>query len=333
MPLVDSGKRIETDKKFDADEADVRFSNYLFLRLVARRRSFKHVDFRYSVFDACYLRECHFDLCDFTGCRFVATNFRGSKFSGCKFDYANFERTFVNSDILDTECPGLENLKATFARSLRINYQQLGDAGSANKAIKVELQATEVHLHKSWKSTESYYRQKYKGWRRVKAFLIWLEFKALDFIWGNGESAVRLGRFVFLILCLMAIFDVLNFGDADRLTSYGRAIANAPEVFLGILAPEQYPKWYLAVITFVRLVAIGFFLSIIIRDSIGVDNAYLRIRFHLSWRRLAGVRHRSPCGRSGSRVSLRSECLFDLFIQENLRNMARGQPVRVAFVA
>lgn len=263
--LNDSGRRLEEDKKFDADESHARFSNRLFLRLVARARSFTNVDFKYTIFDACYLRDCRFDSCDFTGCRFVGTNLHGSKFSGCRFDYAIFERTAVDAAILDTECPGFENLKARFARTLRTNYQQLGDAVAANAAMKVELQATEVHLHKAWRSNEAYYRKKYSGWRRIQSFSEWLGFKALDFIWGNGESALKLCRSALIILAVMAFFDVFKFGDAQRVDSYAKAIPTALEVFLGVLSPDHYAKWYLATIAFVRLIAVGFFLSILIK--------------------------------------------------------------------
>ena len=50
-----------------------------------------------------------------------------------------------------------------FARTLRMNYQQLGFAESVNKAIQIELQATEIHLYKAWRSNEAYYRKKYAG--------------------------------------------------------------------------------------------------------------------------------------------------------------------------
>src|SRR5260370_38204585 len=132
-----------------------------------------------------------FDSCDFTGCRFVATSFHGSKFSGCRFEYSTFERTLVDDDILDTECPGPDNLKMRFARTLRMNYQQLGDATSANKAIGVELQASKVHRLKAWRSNESYYRKNDSGGKEVRAFLVWVKFRSLYFIWGNGESASK----------------------------------------------------------------------------------------------------------------------------------------------
>ena len=61
----------------------------------------------------------------------------------------------------------------SLARSLRVNYQQLGEAKSANKAIHIELQATKTHLYKAWHSQETYYREKYAGWAR--GFDIFLE--------------------------------------------------------------------------------------------------------------------------------------------------------------
>lgn len=263
--LNNSERTTEADKKFDADEANSRFANRLFLRLVAKDRSFSKVDFKYTIFESCYLRGCKFDSCDFTGCRFVGTNLHGSKFSGCKFDYAVFERTPVDPDIIDTECPGPENLKQRFARTLRMNYQQLGDAASANKAMIIELEATEAHLHKAWHSKEAYYRKKYCGWQRINVWLEWLSFKILDLVWGNGEYLYRLLRAVFFVLLAMTIFEVIAYEDPQRLGSYFSAFESSFAIFLGVLTPPQYPKWYLATVTLVRLVAMSFFLSIIIK--------------------------------------------------------------------
>lgn len=264
--LIASGKTVVTDQKFDADEANTRFSNCAFVRLIAMGKTFTKVDFRYTSFDACYLRNCHFDSCDFTGCRFVNTQLPGAKFSGCKFDYATFEKTLIDPRILDSECPGHENLKMRFARSLRTNFQQLGDAAAVNKAMKVELSATDIHLKKAWQSNESYYRSHHPGpLARWLAFLEWLKFKALDLIWGNGESLLRLILSVLGVLVLMAFKDVCYGGDPGRVQSYFVSLIKSLAVFLGTLTPDDYGKTYLSLITFIRLVAVGFFLSIIIK--------------------------------------------------------------------
>ena len=263
--LKDSGREILSDKKIDSPVCEGSFINKFFERLVALKVEFKSVDFRYCIFDAAYLRNCSFEDCDFTGCRFINSNLTGCSFNGCKFDYATFDKTLVDNDILDVCCPGPENLKLKFARSLRLNYQQIGDAKSANKAISIELQATEDHLHKAWKSKESYYRKKYKGLVRFKAFGEWIEFKLLDLIWGNGESTWKLCRAVLVVLLLITGIDVISFGEPSLVKSYGEALLISPQVFLGLLKPQSYPMLYLTGIFLIRLIMFGFFMSIIIK--------------------------------------------------------------------
>jgi hypothetical protein len=249
--------------KDDINEAKLR--NGLFVRLVGKKKKITNVDFTYSIFESCYFRKCFFDSCNFTGCRFVGSNLTGSSFIGCTFDYATFERTFVSDDVLKTSCPGFENLKLKFARSLRTNFQQIGDVKAANLAIRIELEATEIHLRKAWKSNESYYRKKYAGIDRLKVLFEWLHFKALDFVWGNGESALKLTRTILVAFGIMTLVDVLKFKDPLSLVSYGRSLLEMPQIFLGSLTPAHYSRGYLACITFVRLVGLAFFMSIIIK--------------------------------------------------------------------
>jgi len=216
------------------------------------------------VFDDCYFRKCVFDSCDFTGCRFVETSFYGSSFDGCTFDYATFERTIIDDDILDNCCPGYENLKLRFARTLRMNYQGLGDSAAANKAILVELEATGIHLSKAWRSNESYYRKKYKGIRRLSSFMEWAKFRTLDFAWGNGESPVKLTRTAVLLLFLLAAYDTLVYRNPILVSDWGQALHDAPQAFL-VSSPSSYPGLVVAVVALTRLVVLGLFLSILIR--------------------------------------------------------------------
>ena len=263
--MKDSGREKLTDKKFDTDIDGEKFINRLFVRLVAKRVRFSNIDFRYCIFDAAYLRNCTFEECDFTGCRFINTNLHGSSFNGCKFDYATFDKSFIDNDILDSGCPGTENLKLKFSRSLRTNYQQLGDAKSANKAISIELRATEEHLKKAWASNESYYRNKYKGFKRLLVFGEWIEFKVLDMIWGNGESAWKLFRALLIVLVGIAAFDVFKYGNANLVSNYLDSLALSPQMLLGVVKPTHYPPSYLTFLFVTRLIMFGFFMSIIIK--------------------------------------------------------------------
>nr|ELR5132241.1 pentapeptide repeat-containing protein [Providencia rettgeri] len=264
--IEDSGREKLSDKRLVSDVTNMKFVNKLFERLVALDIEFNNVDFRYCIFDAAYIRNCRFQNCDFTGCRFLNCNLMGSSFSGCKFDYATFDKSYIDNDILDNGCPGLENLKLKFARTLRLNYQQIGDSKSANKAIAIELQATGTHLYKAWKSKESYYRHKYKRFDRLKMFGEWCEFKALDLIWGNGESALKLCRAVFIILCIIALHYVFNYENTRLVSSYFKSLfIISPQIFLGTSLPKDYPSLFLTLIVLVRLIMFGFFMSIIIK--------------------------------------------------------------------
>jgi len=263
--IVPSNRIEVRDQRVTSGVEKTNLSNRLFVRLIAKDKTFTRVNFKYSIFDTCYLRDCVFDSCDFTGCRFIATNLTGSKFEGCRFDYAVFERTLIAEDILDSGCPSYENLKLRFARSLRVNFQQIGNADGVNKAIKVELQATEIHFRKTWNSNESYYRKKYAGIRRVKAFLEWSKFKVFDFIWGNGESLVKLGVSVLMVLLFMTLVDVLKFHNPLSVVDYVQALRKMPQVFLGILTPTGYPGLYVAAITTVRLIALALFVSVLVK--------------------------------------------------------------------
>jgi hypothetical protein len=253
-----------TDQQWVADAREVRLSDHVFVRSSAKKRTFTNVDFRYSIFDACYFRDCSFDSCDFTGCRFVGTNFHGSTFDGSKFDYASFERTQIDSSVLDVCCPPFENVKSQFARTLRVNYQGIGDVRSANKAILVELDATRTHLLDAWHGNDRYHRQKYKGWTRVKAFVDWLGFVTLDFLWGNGESPGKLARSVGLLLVGIALCDALGHGNSGLISTYWASLVAAPQLFLGT-STSPFGGFVSAGIVFLRLIAFSLFVSILVR--------------------------------------------------------------------
>lgn len=254
------------DRRFAEDEYRASYQHHLFTRLSAKDRTFAEVSFRYCTFDGCYLRSCKFLKCDFTGCKFVSTNFHGSSFRDCHFEYATFERTQIAPDILETQAPDLDNLKAKFARSLRVNYQQLGDSESVNKAIKIELEATKTHLYEAWHSKADYYRKtKYPGWKRLTVFFEWLWFRVLHLVWGNGESAVRLLGTLAVLFLLMSIYHANRVGDPGQVKAYFEGLQVAPEVYLGVRSFPQYGYLYLAIIVTTRLLSFAALTAILIK--------------------------------------------------------------------
>lgn len=261
--MDDSGRTLLSDK--EVVEFQAGMSNCLLTRISAKQKTFRSIDFRYTIFDMCYFHGCVFIECNFTGCRFIRSNFNSAKFYGCTFDYALFEHTLIDKSILDNCCPSFENLKMKFARTLRMNFQQLGDASAVNKAISVELEAEEISLLKSWKSNESYYRNHYRGLGRLQRFAQYAKFKVLDFVWGNGESLYKLIRSTAILLAAIAINDVFIRHDPAVVFSYLSAAITAPQILLGTLCPEMYSTGFLTTIHALRLIIVGFFMAIIIK--------------------------------------------------------------------
>jgi len=264
--LTDSHRIEHKDKAVREDVVNSDWSNIQLIRLVAIERRFTKVRFRNVTFDACYLRNCQFDSCDFTGAKFSSTNLHGAKFIGCTFNYATFERTIIDDAVLTDNCPAYENQKMWFARSLRMNYQQIGDSAAVNRAIRVELDATETHLRKAWRSNDHYYRAKYSGLiNRVKQFAFWAKFKLMDYIWGNGESIYALLRAVVVLVAAIAVLDLALSPMSFTSTEVVASVWRAPQIFLGVTSPNYITSGWLTIITIVRLIAFGFFMSIVIK--------------------------------------------------------------------
>jgi hypothetical protein len=261
-------REVVTDHYFHLGVADEekRYQNKVFVRLGAVKGTvFRNISFTHSVFDGCYLTGCSFDGCDFTGCRFIGSNFHQSSFSGCKFWYATFERTQIDDDILTSEAPAEENLRMRFARTLRMNFAQLGDAKAVNRAISLELQATEQYLRSSWSShRKSYYKKKYPGWKQAWQFLRWSEFKVLDVIWGNGESIFKLVRSIACVVVGIAIYDVTTTNTPLDLTTYWKSIQLAPAVFLGVL-PKTYSPLALSMIAGSRYIGLALLTALLVK--------------------------------------------------------------------
>lgn len=260
-----TGRETFSDQGVAQDLKGVNLRNKQFERLIAKKKRFTDCDFSYSQFESAYLHNCIFDSCKFVGCKFTNSNLRGSKFEGCEFDYAEFSQTQVEPEILDTGCPGRENLQKKFARTLRVNFHQIGDTVAANKAIKIELEASRIHFYKAWQSRESYYRKKYSSVKRVGAFFEWFEFVLLDFLWGNGESSVKLLRTLLLVLFAIAMGELYFLKDMKLLDSYFEAAKHAPQVFLGIVQPDGFSGLVLAGIAAIRYVMLACLVSILVK--------------------------------------------------------------------
>ena len=263
--MIDSGRIKLEDKIFDTDLENEDFHNHLFIRVGSKNQKIRNVNFSHTYFEHCYFRNITFEDCNFNGCKFINCNFTQSKFPGSNFDYAIFEKTFIEDEILDYNCPSHDNLIQKFARTLRLNYQSLGDAVSANKAIKIELKSTGNHLYDAWSSKKNYYRKKYKGIRRLVMFFKWLYFKIQSIIWGNGENIWKLGFSGLAIWIICALIHTFYFKDSSLIISYWQSLKEVPSIIWGLRNPDYYSVNYLTVITVLRFLGFALFTSILIK--------------------------------------------------------------------
>lgn len=266
-PLQKGNRETVTDHYVPKSVSDDlhTFSPKVFVRLNAKGIKFTKVSFAHSVFDGCYLRGCVFDYCDFTGCRFIGSNLHQSTFPGCKFDYATFERCQIDDDILANEAPRAENLRMRFARSLRMNYQQIGDAKAVNKAITLELEATSRHLLESWSSDSQYHRKKYPGLLRIAQFLHWIEFWILHFVWGNGESVFKLLRSIVIAVVIIAIYDAGSLSAQATVNDYWESLKLAPGIFLGTVLRDHHSIAAASSIVATKLVALSLLTALLVK--------------------------------------------------------------------
>lgn len=266
----DDGREKLTDMRVNVPDYKIvgdqkTFYRKLLTRVSAKNITFKNVSFFQTIFDACYFNHCVFDSCTFVGCKFVGCNFNQTSFPGSSFDYAIFERTQVDDDIFKA-APERSNIKLKFARTLRMNYQQVGDAKAVNRAIVLELEATDVFLKESWSSDSAYYRDKYAGFSRVAQFLKWAEFKVLDFIWGNGESIAKLLRSIVLVILAVGFFNMFYMKEPKLFAEFLHSMYTAPAMFLGVMQlPAEVPSLVSSGIAALRLVGFAFLTAILVK--------------------------------------------------------------------
>lgn len=260
----DSSRVCVEDKKIVENIKNEKLENILFSRLVSKEVLFDTVSFKYSIFDGAYLRRCEFKSCDFTGCRFINANLKDATFVGCKFDYATFDKTFLELEVLNSSQPSYENLKLFFARSLRTNFQSIGNPDGVNCAIALELEAAEIHLRKCSFSGESYYRENYTGLDRGLAFLGFLKFKLMDWLWGNGESAWKLLRTVGVVILMMTLYSTITTSEW-RVGAIGKSLGYMLQVFFGAERPAAFSSAAISLVSVARLILFSFFMSIIIK--------------------------------------------------------------------
>lgn len=261
MELHEHKKDVIENKEFRGEVRHEDFSMRDFSRVFAVEVAFVDVIFKQCDFSRCYFRNCRFIRCDFTGANIKESNLRGSQFEECKFQYTTWEKTFLDEHFLDTCLPSGENLARDLARSLRVNFSQIGNYEAVNKAASIEVSLTGQHLYNAAYSRQSYYRAKYKGRFRVIQAIGHARWKALDLLWGNGESIVRVATTGLAVIVIVALF--LMWGNSQLL--FTDALWSTFSHFWGIPGGTKFPDSFVVALTVIRFVLLGLFMAILVK--------------------------------------------------------------------
>lgn len=260
MALKDNKKPKLEDAEFTADASSEDFTRHHMVRVFAVGRVFTKVSFKQTNFLECYFRNCRFIGCDFTGAFIKETNLRGSQFENCTFRYTTWEKSHLDDDFLDRCLPSEENLARDLVRSLRVNFSEIGNYEAVNRAASIEVRLTGQHLYKAAYSNESYYRSKYKGWPRFTHAVQHARWKALDLLWGNGESIIRI-----IFSCFVAILAVSILYSRETELSLADALTESIWQFWGKQYAQPMPPIYTLALTITQFVAFGLFMAILIK--------------------------------------------------------------------
>jgi uncharacterized protein YjbI with pentapeptide repeats len=248
------------DVEFTSDPCDADYSRHDLTRVYAVGKVFRKTSFKQSNILGCYFRNCRFIDCDFTGAFIKESNLRGAQFENCNFKYVTWEKSQVDDDFLDRCLPSEENLARDLVRSLRVNFTETGNYEAVNRAASVEVQLTGQHLYKAAYSKESYYRAKYKGLDRLSHAIRHAQWKALDLLWGNGESLLRI--FINTTLILLA---VTLFYSREAAIPFHDALMETVWQFWGKQYAKPIPPIYSITLTIAQFVAFGLFMAVLVK--------------------------------------------------------------------
>lgn len=247
---------------FEKKEQD-SFKNSVYFRVNAVKNiKLINFNFEHSFFEDCTLKNVVFEKCNFVNCKFKRCDFKETKFINCDFRYATFEGTFLESSILIDSTVIEHNLRRNLSRNLSCNFRDLNLTRQENFAISVELEAQEAFLKDAWSSEEEYYIKKYPGIKKFSKFLEWIFFKINKFIWGHGESLLRLLKSFLYILATIIIIVLLTQNTED----YYRNIIDIIQYVIGSIdKPDYFSNLLATLLVLMRIIYSGLIIVVLVK--------------------------------------------------------------------
>lgn len=157
--------------------------------------------FTNCVFIDCYFKDAVFENTTLTACRFIRCDLRKAKLAG-QSDlsvYNHFSDCYLRYDEARYSLGDKPNLRARIARDLGREAERAGDSRDAKRYRQDAAAAWEAHLFAAVRGGNSFYKEHFKGGRRLLALSAWLASRARGYLIGHGASGITFARnFIFL---------------------------------------------------------------------------------------------------------------------------------------
>lgn len=166
-------------------------------------------NFSYSIVIRGYFHKAKFKRCKFTGTRFVTSNFRSATFDECDFSYADFDRCVIPVPQMLANLPTFANVRWELLHNLRANMRALGDTRHESELVWQEIDTEMEHWRSIARRPAGYYQKYSRAERWIARFRHW-RLMTERYVWGHGESLVRLGIATFLALVLLGLLNAIG---------------------------------------------------------------------------------------------------------------------------
>ena len=124
--------------------------------------------------------------------------------------------------------PKYENIRLNLLKNLRVNAEQIGERDILERLIIAEANTLTEHYKKAFTHNESYYKEKYKGFLRIKNFFKYIGMKSKKILWNHGYSYIRILIVSLIFLFLMSILPTIrSIGDSTLLSDITELLLNS----------------------------------------------------------------------------------------------------------
>jgi|SRR5882724_4493935 len=213
----------EAKKVVNRDLSNCRLSN-----VNGKDVLYENCVFSASIIEHGYFFHSKFIKCKFIGTRFVECNFRQATFDQCTFDYADFNRCIVPAPQILANLPAYANVRWEFLHNLKANGRAVGDVRFESKIVSKEIEA-EIEHWQSIRRRPSGYYEKYNNHRDLLgAWYHSLRLVVERYVWGHGESLIRL---IIAAITALLIISIAHFiGRVSEFSS--PSLSTLPAIFI-----------------------------------------------------------------------------------------------------